>query len=305
MNQNKIIVIGGPTASGKTGLAIKLAKEMGAEIINADSLQVYQENPIISAQPTLEEREGIEHHLLGYINGSEEYNIARWLDDVVHLINSSDKKFIIVGGTGFYLKHLIFGISSIPVIPEEIRTKVRTQLNELGIEEFYKILLKKDPLIANNIDKFNGHKLARAYEVFLTTNKSILTWQQEQKKYFPVEKFKLIILTPPREILYNNCNQRFLLMLENGAIEEVKNIIKHNHNPFQGIMKSHGVPELKMYLEEKMSLNQAIEKTQQVVRNYAKRQITWFKHQFNDPTLKKIILEEVHSIDRILEFIKD
>lgn len=286
----KILIIAGPTASGKTGLAIKLAKKYGAEIINADSLQIYKENPIISAQPSLAERENIKHHLLGYISGREEYNISHWLSDTVKIIKNSKVPLIIVGGTGFFIKHLIFGMSHVPEIPNEIRTEVRNLYNKIGSLEFYQKLKELDPYSAEKISPNNGHKTMRAYEVIVATGKNLNYWQQQKEIFFPIELFKMIILSPQRETLYSNCNTRFLEMLENDVLSEVKSLIDQNFNAESAIMKSHGVPELSKYIKGEWTLEKAIERSQQVVRNYAKRQTTWFKHQFNHPLLEKTLL---------------
>ena len=285
-NLEKILIVAGPTASGKTGLAINLAKKYGAEIINADSLQVYKENPIISAQPSLAERQNIKHHLMGYISGSEEYNISRWLSDCIKIINNSEKPLIIVGGTGFFLKHLVFGMSQIPEVPNQIREEVRTLYAKIGPLEFYNKLRELDLLSAEKLAPNNGHRTMRAYEVILATGKSLNYWQKKNESFFPIERFKMIIIEPPREQLYSNCNKRFLEMLDNGVIEEVKFLLKQNFNPNTGIMKSHGVPELSKYISGEWSLEQSIEKAQRAVRNYAKRKTTWFKHQFNHPELE-------------------
>lgn len=287
----KIIVIAGPTASGKTSLAIRLAQEIDGEIINADSLQVYQENPIISAQPTLTEQQNIPHHLFGYVKGDEEYTVARWIKDAINKIENIKKTPIIVGGTGFYLKHLIFGLSAIPEIPSEVRLQARQLHNEIGNGEFYKLLQKIDPVAALKLDLNDAKRVLRAYEVIQATGKPINYWQENNIEYFPISSFSLTILQPDRELLYKNCNQRFLKMLEMGAMEEVKHLMKQGYNLEVGVMKSHGVPELIRYLSGELELSQAIEKAQQVVRNYAKRQITWFKHQFNNPELDKRFID--------------
>ena len=289
--QNKIIIIAGPTASGKTNFAIKLAQKIDGEIINADSLQVYQENPILSAQPTIQERQNIPHHLFGYIKGGEEYNIARWIKDAVKTIQRTKKTPILVGGTGFYLKHLIFGLSSIPDVDPVIRQSARELLTEIGPTEFHHLLQILDPEVAAKLEPNNSNRTLRAYEVIKSTGKSLQYWQHQNISHFSLNAFEVKILQPNRETLYRNCNQRFLDMLELGAIEEVEYLMKQNYNPATGVMKSHGVPELSRYLLGEWSLDQAIEKSQQVVRNYAKRQNTWFKHQFNHPELDVQTLE--------------
>lgn len=281
----KIIIVAGPTASGKTNFGIKLALELGGEVINADSMQVYAENPIISAQPTFLERQNIPHHLFGYVKGEEDYTIARWIEDAVDKINNIQIP-ILVGGTGFYLKHLMSGLSAIPDVPKEIRQQARDLLSEIGNIEFHNLLVQMDSQSASQIDPNNAKRVLRAYEVLKTTNKPIHYWQNQNISYFPISSFQLIILLPSREIIYEHCNKRFLEMLDKGAIEEVKHLLRQNYNPLSGVMKSHGVPELIKYLSGEWSLEQSIEKSQQVVRNYAKRQITWFKHQFNHPEIR-------------------
>lgn len=300
--QKPIIIITGPTASGKTGFSINLAKKLEGEIINADSLQVYKENPIISAQPTFDERKNIPHHLFGYVMGDENYHIARWINDSVEIINNIKSTPIIVGGTGFYLKHLIFGLSNIPEISEKTKQETLMLLNKEGNSNFHRILKEIDPSSAEKIDPNNIKRLFRAYEVYKETGKTIDSF--ECTSFFPISRFKLIILEVEREHLYQNINQRFLKMLENGALDEVKNLISKNYNPVTGIMKSHGVPELIKYISGEYNINQAIEKSQQVVRNYAKRQITWNKYQYTREDLKKLVLKNSKAeFDSALEFL--
>jgi tRNA dimethylallyltransferase len=301
---NKIIIVTGPTASGKTSFAVKLAKELDGEIINADSLQVYSENPIISAQPTSLEKQDVPHHLFGYVKGDEEYTIARWINDAVNTICKMKKTPILVGGTGFYLKHLIFGLSPIPEIPTELHQELIDLHQEIGTEKLYQLLKELDPDITEKIDPHNSRRIIRAYEVIKHTGKSILHWQKQNVSHFPSSMFKLIVLQPDRDSLYKNSNQRFLDMIELGALEEVKHLLKQNYNPTSGVMKSHGIPELAKYVSGEWTLNQAIEKSQQVVRNYAKRQTTWFKHQFNHPELNPLfITNPLEEFDTILNSI--
>lgn len=310
MNNPKIIIVAGPTASGKTSFSIKLAKSLDGEIINADSLQVYSEIPILSAQPNMKERENIPHHLFSYITGNEEYNVSKWIEDASKTINNIKKLPILVGGTGLYLKHLVFGISSIPEINEDIRNQARELLSKIGNLDFHQILKEIDPEAAAKIDINNSKRALRAFEVMKSTGKSIHYWQKQNISYFPLSSFKLIILIPDREILYKNCNKRFLEMLENGALEEVKKLIAKGYNPYNTVLKSHGTPELSKYLSGEWSIEQATERSQQVVRNYAKRQITWFKHQFNHPDLDiSFVKDSSQEFDDVLksciEFLKD
>lgn len=298
---NRIYIVVGPTASGKTKLAIDLAEEINAEIVNADSLQVYKENPIISAQPTLQERRGIQHHLFGYISGKEEYLITRWLNDVKSIIENTSKSLVLVGGTGFYLKHLIFGLAEIPQVPDEVRSEVRGMHLAIGNEEFYKVLSQVDPIVADKISSNDYKRMLRAYEVIKFTGKSILQWQRECKySALPLENVSMIILEPERKALYEKINKRFIHMLDNGVMEEVKKILDMDCEPSRGIMKSHGIPELVSFIRGEIKLEEAIAKAQQVTRNYAKRQTTWFKHQFNDSNLKKRVL-----LDSSFSLLKD
>ncbi len=306
INAPKIIIVAGPTASGKTSFSIKLAKALDGEIINADSLQIYSEIPIISAQPTSLEKQNIPHHLFGYIKGDEDYTVARWIEDASACINNSKKQPILVGGTGFYLKHLIFGLSPIPDIPDEVRIQARQLLDEVGLVEFYHILKQIDPEAAARIDHNNAQRALRAYEVIKATGKSIRYWQGQNISCFPLSSFKLIILAPDREELYKNCNQRFLDMLDLGALEEVKQLLEKGYPPLSSVLKSHGTPELTKYLAGEWSLQQAIEKSQQVVRNYAKRQTTWFKHQFNHPELDVCFIEQPkEEFERVVEICRE
>lgn len=302
--QKPIIIITGPTASGKTGLAIDIANILKGEIINADSLQIYKENPIISAQPTINERKNIPHHLFGYIMGSENYNIVKWINDAINVINNIKSTPIIVGGTGFFLKHLIFGLSNIPDVSQNTKEEAATLLNKIGNYKFYHLLKEIDPKSAEKIDPHNTKRLLRAYEVYKETGKTINSW--ENSYFFPINRFKMIIIEPDREKLYKNCNQRFLDMLEIGALDEVRHLIAKNYNPIMGVMKSHGIPELSKYISGEWNLNQAIEKSQQVVRNYAKRQITWNKHQYSSLELKKLVISDPRAeFYSALEFCKN
>jgi tRNA dimethylallyltransferase len=301
----KIIVIAGPTASGKTSLAINLAKEIDGEVINADSLQVYKENPIISAQPTILEQQNVPHHLFGYVSGDEEYTVARWIRDAKNKINNIEKTPIIVGGSGFYLKHLIFGLSAVPEIPNEIRLSARNLHNEIGNNAFHALLEEIDKVSADKLSSNDAIRMLRAYEVVKATGKPLSCWQENNIKHFPVSSFSLIILDPPRKLLYENCNQRFLNMLNAGAMEEVRYLNSKGYNPSSGVMKSHGVPEIIGYLNGDLSLDMAILKSQQVVRNYAKRQTTWFKHQFKSSELDvHFVSQPEEEFASIVNFLK-
>jgi len=301
----KIIIVAGPTTSGKTGFSVKLAQDLRGQIINADSLQIYSEIPILSAQPTKEEQSNIPHHLFGYIKGNEEYTVARWIDDARNYINKTDLP-IIVGGTGFYLKHLIFGLSSVPETPSNIRLESRKLLAEIGNKRFYELLQELDPEIAAKLEANNNVRILRAYEVIKATGKSLRFWQEKNTCFYPIDSFKLIILQPERELLYKNCNQRFLDMLKLGALEEVEQLLEQNYPVNSTIMKAHGAPELARYLSREWTLDQAIEKAQQVVRNYAKRQTTWFKHQFINPDLRiSFIHNPKEEYDAVIKDIRE
>ena len=280
----KIIVIGGPTASGKSKFALNLAQEFPSVIINADSQQVYAELPIISAQPTLSEQKIVPHKLYGFLKASEVCSVGVWIEAAKKEIDkalSEDKTPILVGGTGMYIKCLTEGMAEIPDIDEDLREETRALLEEIGNEEFHKILAEKDPETATRLEVGDSQRMVRAMEVIAQTGISISEFQkQPNKTFYPKEDFKKIFINPDREKLYANCNARFSKMLEEGALDEIAKFAKLNLSPELPSMKALGVPELLAHINGDISLEEATEKASGSTRRYAKRQLTWFRNQF-------------------------
>jgi tRNA dimethylallyltransferase len=263
MKKQRIFVIGGPTASGKTALAIQLAEAINGSIVNGDAIQVYKDLRILSARPSLEEQKGIPHYLFGFVDAWTNYSLAEWLNDVKKDVSHLNNP-IIVGGTGMYLDALINGVNDIPEIPHEIRQKVR----EMPLEEVRK-MMKDYPLQ-------DSQRVRRALEVKLATGKSLKYFHDQPKTKALDADFCLIHVLPDRERVYENCAKRFELMLEEGALEEVKNLNKIKATG--GVLKAIGVSEIKSFLNNEIDKETMIDKAVTATRQYAKRQMTWFRH---------------------------
>jgi tRNA dimethylallyltransferase len=274
----KIILIAGPTGSGKSEIALRLAKKINGEIINADSMQVYKEIKILSARP--ESYSNISHYLYGNISVKNNFSAGEWLKKVKLNLNKIIKKKkqpIIVGGTGLYFKLLTEGISNIPKIPDSIRIKARKLNANLGNDKFYSLLIKLDPLVQNKIRKNDTHRLIRAYEVVTFTKKSLIDWQKKNKNYFSSYQFVKIFINPENNSLQKLLRLRLKKMFELGAVDETKKFLKLKINPSLPANKILGIEEIKKYLNKKVSLEQAFEETFVRTRRYVKRQRTWFR----------------------------
>ena len=281
----KIILIAGPTCSGKSEIALKLAKKINGEIINADSMQVYKEIKILSARP--ESYSNVSHYLYGNISVKNNFSAGEWLKKVKLNLNKIIKKKkqpIFVGGTGLYFKLLTEGISNIPKIPDSIRTKARKLNAKLGNDKFYNLLIKFDPLINNRIKKNDTHRLIRAYEVITFTKKSLIDWQKKNKNYFSNYHFIKIFINPENSFLQKLLRLRLKKMFELGAVDEVKKFLKLKINKSLPANKILGIEEIKKYLDKKIPLEQAFEETFIRTRRYVKRQRTWFRGHMKDWT---------------------
>ena len=279
----KVILIAGPTGSGKSEIALKLAKKINGEIINADSMQVYKEIKILSARP--ENYFNINHYLYGSISVKNNFSAGDWLKKVklnLKKIINKKKQPIFVGGTGLYFKLLTEGISNIPKIPDSIRTKVRKLNEKLGNDKFYNLLIKLDPLVQNKIKKNDTHRLIRAYEVMIFTKKSLIDWQKKNKNYFSNYYFVKIYINPENNFLQKLLRLRLKKMFELGALEEVKKFLKLKINSSLPANKILGIEEIKKYLNKKISLEHAFEETFIRTRRYVKRQRTWFRGHMKD-----------------------
>ncbi len=300
MQKNKILIISGPTASGKSRLAFDLAKEKDIAIINADSLQIYEGLPILSAQPTLAEQQQVKHFLYSHLKPYEISSVANWLDLVkscVEECRKENKLPVIVGGSGMYISKLVEGISEIPEIEIQIRNEARDLYDELGKEKFILELLKLGEDEKNL--KPDKQRLVRAYEVLKQTKKPISFWQKLlPKPVFFDAKFIHVNLNPDREELYKNCNGRFENMLKNGVIEEVKSLVAQGVNSDWPVAKTLGFAEIAAFLNNEINEQKTLEISAQKTRNYAKRQLTWFRHQLPDKSV-------FSTLDEAFNFLKN
>ena len=289
--KNTIYFITGPTASGKSKFAIDLSKKIKGEIVNADSMQIYKELKIITARPSQLDNKKIKHHLYGYVDGSNRYNVEKWCQDASQVIKSLNKKNInpiFVGGTGLYIDTLINGIASIPSVPESIRNDSKNLLEKVGKEEFYKIVKKIDEDSIKLIFPNDIQRLRRIWEVFYYTNKKFSEWKKNKnKKFITSLDYKIFLFLPDRKKNYERVNKRVLTMIKSGAIEEIEKLLKLNYNKDLPIMRAHGVPEISAYLKNKITLEDCIKKIQLVTRHYVKRQNTWWNSS-NLQIFKKI-----------------
>ena len=278
-----ILIVGGPTASGKSALALDLALRLRGIVINADSMQVYKELRILSARPTPADEERVPHRLYGTLPARERCSAGRWCDLALAEIAGARAKQllpILVGGTGLYFRSLLRGLAPIPPVPQGIRDTAVELHTEVGAAEFHRLLAVRDPDSAARIHPANTQRVLRAYEVFEATGKSLGDWQNEaagEAGY--AGKVVALVLEPPREVLYAACDARSELMAAAGGIEEVAALLTLEIDPALPIMKALGVREFAALLAGDAKRDEAIKNLRRATRNYAKRQATWFRHQ--------------------------
>jgi len=296
--KSKIILIYGPTASGKSEFAVKLAKKINGEIINADSMQVYKELKILSARPSQKDYKKINHHLYGFQSVKKNFSTGEWLNLVNEKIQNVKKRKnvpILVGGTGLYFKALIDGLVNIPNIPIKFRKKIRSLHRKIGSKKFYSNLIKLDPLVKNHVNPSDTQRSIRAYEVKLFTKKSIYDWFKSTKSNYEQKDFYKIYIDFPRNELLNRISLRSQDIIKKGAISEVKNFIKLKVRMDKSANKAIGIKEIKEYLNKKININDVIEKISIKTRQYAKRQTTWGRgnmqnwNKFNSNRLSKFL----------------
>ena len=276
--KSKIILISGPTASGKSNFSVKLAKKINGEIINAGSMQVYKELKILSARPNLKDYQKIKHHLYGFHSVKKNFSTGDWLKIAIKKIKEIKKRKkipIFVGGTGLYFKALTDGLVSIPNIPIRFRNKVRALHKDLGQKKFYQKLIKLDSNSKEKINPTDVQRSIRAYEVKQFTKKSLHDWFQNTKSYFEKDDFLKIYIDYPREELVQRISKRTEKMIKLGAIQEVKKFVKLKVRKDKSVNKAIGINEIKEYLEERKDMTDVIEKISIKTRQYAKRQSTW------------------------------
>ena len=275
--RSKIILISGPTASGKSSLAIKIAKKINGEIINADSMQVYKQLKILSARPDPKQYQKIRHHLYGFHDVKKNFSTGDWLKLVNKKIKNVQKRKripILVGGTGLYFKALTDGLVKIPKISLKLRNQIRNMQKKLGQKKFYEKLLKLDPLLKGKINPTDSQRSIRAYEVKKFTKKSLYEWFKNTKSDFLETNFFKVYIDYPRQELIERINLRTREMIENGAIKEVKNFTKLKVRKDKSVNRAIGVMEIKDYLNKEKDLEQIKEKIAIKTRQYAKRQST-------------------------------
>ena len=283
--KSKIILIYGPTASGKSKFAIKLAKKIKGQIINADSMQVYKELKILTARPFKTDQQKIKHHLYGFQSGKKNFSTGDWLklvNDKILYCKKMKKTPILVGGTGLYFKALTDGLVNIPKIPSNFRNEIRNLHKRIGQKKFFLKLLKIDPLIKDRVNYLDVQRSIRAYEIKLFTKKSMINWFKNTKSNYDHNDFFKICIDFPRKDLIERINNRTENMIKSGAILEVKKFIKLRVPKSKSLSKAIGISEIKQYLQKKIQTEQLIEKISIKTRQYAKRQSTWARGHMKD-----------------------
>jgi tRNA dimethylallyltransferase len=276
--KSKIVLIYGPTASGKSSFAIKLAKKISGEIINADSMQVYKELKVLTARPLKKDYNNIKHHLYGFQSVKKKFSTGDWLKLVKEKIENIKKRKkvpILVGGTGLYFKALTDGLVNIPNIPIKFRKNVRYLHKKMGSKKFFSKLVKLDPLTKNFLNSSDTQRAIRAYEVKSFTKKSLYDWFRSTKSEFEKKDFFKIYIDYPRSKLINRINIRAVKMIENGAVPEVRSFINLKVPQSKTASKAIGIKEIRDYLKKKIEKPDVIEKISIKTRQYAKRQTTW------------------------------
>ena len=278
-----LIIIGGPTGSGKSALALDLAERIGGAIVNADSMQQYRDLRIITARPTLADHRRAPHFLYGHLPAERPGSVGQWLRQAIRVIDeikSQERTPIVVGGTGLYLRALLRGIADVPDVPSEIRVATTERFDELGVPGFHQDLARRDPEQAAMLEPGDRQRLIRAAEVLEATGKSLLYWraQPRQRAVLP-EPIAGVALMPPRADLHRRIGQRLQTMIDVGAFDELEALRAKDLPAELPLMKAVAVPELLAHLEGKLDLTTAVERAAAKTRQFAKRQMTWLRHQ--------------------------
>ncbi|MCG7391663.1 tRNA (adenosine(37)-N6)-dimethylallyltransferase MiaA [Microvirga sp. ACRRW] len=288
MSDGKVgaVLIAGPTASGKSALGIKLAQALDGVVINADSMQVYRDLRVITARPTPDEEGEAPHRLYGHVDAAVNFSVGRYLTDAVQELREVQGRGqvpIFVGGTGLYFKALTEGLSDMPSVPDAIREEVRRESEGLETPELHRLLTERDPETARTLRPSDRLRVQRALEIFAATGQPLISFHGARQpgplNDVPVIK---LFLAPERDELRRRIDSRFLAMMEQGALEEVRALGERNLDPMLPAMRAHGVPGLLSHMRGEISLDEAIVKGQGDTRRYAKRQFTWFRHQLRD-----------------------
>ena len=283
--ESKIILIYGPTASGKSKFALKLAQKIDGEIINADSMQVYKELKVLSARPRKEDINKIKHHLYGFQSVKKNFSTGDWLklaQKKIFEVKKRGKIPILVGGTGLYFKALTEGLVNFPKIPVQFRKKIRALHKNLGAKKFFLRLVKEDPLVRNHLIQSDTQRVIRAYEIKKFTNKSMYEWFKNTKSEFEKNDFFKIYIDFPRTDLLVRIKERVVDMLDNGAVSEVKKFMKLKVPKVKSANKAIGINEIKEFIKKKIKIEDVIDKISIKTRQYAKRQTTWARGNMSD-----------------------
>jgi len=283
MRSAAAILIAGPTASGKSALALRLAEKFGGVIVNADSMQVYRDLRVITARPMAQDEARVPHRLYGHVDAAENYSVGRWCRDVGEVLGElagAGRLPILVGGTGLYFKTLTAGLAAVPPIPLEVRAHVRGRLQGEGVGALYAELIERDPQTANRLMPNDRSRIARALEVVVATGRPLSDWHREglPPLLAPERAAKVFIICERKELVAR-IEKRFAEMLEGGALEEVRALARRKLDPSLPAMKAHGVPWLIRHLAGDISLDSAVAGAVMDTRRYAKRQLTWFRNQ--------------------------
>jgi tRNA dimethylallyltransferase len=283
LDLSKAVLIAGPTASGKSALALELAQKARGIVINTDSMQVYRDLRIITARPTPGEEARVPHRLYGHVDAAVNFSAGAWVADAASALaeaRAQNRLPIFVGGSGLYFKALTRGLSAVPPIPVEIRDGVRARLERDGVEALHAELATRDPVSAERLKPRDRTRIARALEVIEATGRALPDWHREGlPPLLPPGEFSALFLAPERDELYARIDARFGAMLQSGALEEVERLAGRNLDPLLPAMKAHGVPVLIRHLRGEITLAEAAEIGRADTRHYAKRQFTWFRHQ--------------------------
>jgi len=286
MTRPTAILIAGPTASGKSALALELAEKLGGTIVNADSMQVYRDLRVITARPTPEEEARVPHRLYGHVDAAENYSAGRWCRDVGEAlaeIAGEGRVAILAGGTGLYFKALTSGLAAVPATPPEIRAQVRARLQSEGVAPLYAELTERDPSTAQRLMPNDRSRICRALEVLLATGRSLSDWHRDgMPALVDSARAAKVFLTCERKELVARIDTRFAAMLKASALEEVRALEARQLDPLLPAMKAHGVPWLIRHLKGEITLDEASAGARMDTRRYAKRQVTWFRNQMKD-----------------------
>ncbi len=318
--ESSLVIIAGPTASGKSGLALAVAEKFDGVVINADSMQVYRDLAILTSRPGVDEMARVPHRLYGVLDGESPCSVARWRDMACKEIDAAagERRLpVCVGGTGLYLRALIRGLAAIPDIPEAVRHAARARHKELGGEAFHGELAARDPETAARLHMNDRQRLIRAWEVLEATGRSLSEWQERQTPQQGLAaagvRLAMIVFMPPREELYQACNARFLEMMDCGLLDEVRALDARGDarggargdagglDPALPIMKAVGLREMLRHCHGETGLEEAVLEAQQTTRRYAKRQMTWPRHQLDNEEMERLVIEGLYEETQLPE----